>query len=189
MSFPTTVACVLGETGEYPYYLKASGIVSYNTAPNPGNCFVGAFDNTANNFWQISAILNGINKANPDWLQLLDIASVQSFTGLTGHGISSGALNICFAIVAITTPVPASVDQWWKPSNFGKYGWFAWGTINAKMPAVWINLIGNVILDNLSYWNNFSYTFFPNVIGSVTTYGRIRLPAVYFGGAFVTFPT
>ena len=188
MTFYPTQACVAGTFFDYPYFHKATQTVMYYIAPTPGAGFLNAGDNSANQFAQTALQLNAINKANPDWLQLLDVSSAQSYTGLTGGGVTGLSPNLCFALVTITPPIPANIDLWWGNSGFAKLGFLAFGTINCKTPVYWVNFVGTVAFDNLTYWNNLTYFFQKGVIASIITQARIPLPPISWNGSAFVYP-
>jgi len=158
-----------------PYFDAMSQQVLYRTL-NFGTVY-----NTANGAYinqEFREVLWQTVKSDFQQLKLGDPARTVE-TSQTGGLLWWFAQGVGAVTIKITQQ-STQVNEWFPQSNFGKWGWFAWGYGNNLMPVSWINQQETTFLyayDD-SGANGCSIYLFPGCVAKVTFLYRRDYPQI-----------
>lgn len=93
--------------------------------------------------------------------------------------------EIAYAVILVSQVGPG-VDRWYMPSDFGKYGWFAWGSGVRLCPVNWVNFRSCQFIAPKPF-NGWSVWLEPGCLGSITTFKREQPPQIKYDGKFEGF--
>jgi hypothetical protein len=178
-----------GYTLLYPWYDPRSTTV-YTQAYSSGWDYLVNNDATHSDEWLKYVVANAVNKNNPFWYELFNPSDAKTYPGLTGSTVQGGHdRGFCLAVCHVREPYDNTMDYWWVPSKFAKYGFFAFGANNSYMPVEFINLNPcSFIAPGIGESIGFSYAAFGTNVLDITTYGLAYFTQITLAGVGIGVP-
>lgn len=140
---------------------------------------------TNTNVETMGYIWRALMTQDPNWQNLVDL-STSNLDFVDGAGTVDHE-NICLAIIHDIFP-DNTVDYWWGPSLFAKYGWFAWNGDTPEMPVPFINYNPCYFFVPYGSFNGFRYAMSGNTTGLASTYSMLDIPFNVFQGETFNTP-
>jgi hypothetical protein len=160
---------VAGASVYVPYYDEPNDQIQFMTVATG---YVEDTQSSRNEFPFQVAVLDMLNRANPQWLNIVP-AQLTTYVAVSGeghidlHGVLAAHVNV--------TVVGPQVDRWWGTMNVGKYGVCSVGREgDTFMPLQFINCKNSVLFFHNGGQDTFYYAF---EVGVVATIKLAQTPA------------
>lgn len=133
----------------------------------------------------IGYIWRALMTQDPNWQNLMDLTTSNDdlISGSSTIDRSNLAQVIIHDIIKDDT-----VDFWWGPSLFAKYGWFAWNKDVPEMPVQFINYNPCYFFEPYGSFEGFTYAMSGNTTATASSYSMLDIPFNVFNGETFNTP-
>lgn len=190
-TYPIQGSNVLGivkGTSYSVFYDKSTQTITNIPYPDTGMGILDSDSPAANTYTNIDTmgyIWRALISQDPNWQNVIDL-STANLDFLAGTEVYEHE-NLCQVIIHDIMP-DNTVDFWWGPSLFAKYGWFAWNGDIPEMSIPFINYNPCYFFQPYGSFASFIAAMSGKTTALASSYSQLDIPFNVFNGEIFNVP-